>query len=196
MRVKPPVVLSRLDFSVPTVDEVIFQLRAEAEDFPVGGIERAGLQVLINSAAAWVEGYTSHYMVGADVELALDAFPSADLELPVYPLRELVEVAYTDADGQSQVLPLGDVDVDLMALRPRLRGVIGWPETKASFNTVRIKCRVGYEQADKVPDGLRLATLMLAVHLFENSSATAAIKLEEVPFGVRSMANQQKVNWL
>ena len=195
MRIKLPRIISRENFSVVTVSELIFQIRAEEEDYPDASPQRLALQGYIAAASSWVEKYTGHLMVGANVELSFDSFPAGSLELPVYPVREVVSVNYL-IGGASQSIALSEINADLLALRPRLVSRNGWPAVDDSFNAITVTVKAGYAAAESVPETLKAAVLMMASHLFENSSATTPVKLEEVPLGVRALADSEKVSWI
>jgi hypothetical protein len=68
-----------------------------------------------------------------------------------------------------------------------------WPDTLAVVNAVTIRYVAGYSlpsddpQSRPLPKTLRAAALLLLGALYENREDTAAVKLEEVPFGVRSL---------
>lgn len=195
MRIKQLKLLERGNFLAVSIEEMIFQLRAEEVDFPDPSIQRTALQANISAAASWVESYTGHTLVDATYQVSLDAFPLGDIELPLFPLREVVAVGYKQG-GADQDIDTSAIDADLNALRPRLRSLAGWPVTDSVFNAVAIKVKAGYEDAVSIPFVLKAAVMMLATHLHENAAATSVVKLEEVPLGVRALADSERVTWL
>lgn len=196
MSIKLPKTLSRDPFLAVTAWQLVTQLRAERDDFPTTSPEYGLLERAIGGAASWVEKYTAHIMVGAEMQISLDEFPRGELELGVYPVRELVELKYIDVNGDEQVIDPADIDQDFDAVRPKILYRDGWPVTKIAFNAVKVKIKAGYARASDIPVGMQAAVLMLAAHLHENGSATAPVNLEEVPLGVRSMADQHRMEWL
>lgn len=196
MAIKKPQLVTRADFTAVAVADLIYQLRAEVEDYPSGSPQYNVLVALIMQATEWVESYTGQTLVDSTYAVHLDAFPVCNIELPFFPVSELVSVVYTDSASVEQAIAVVDIDADLYALRPQLRMTNGWPVARGTFNAITVTVKAGYATADAIPHSLKSAVLMLATHLHENASATTVVKLEHVPFGVRAMADANKVSWL
>ena len=193
---KPPVVASKSDWLPVSVDELIFQLRAETEDYPEGSVQYQALERLIGQAVDWIEGYTGRTIVDSELDLYFDAFPVGKLRLNAYPIRSVDAIAYRDADSANQTLELSAVVQDLVSLRPSLEVIDGWPETDGLQNAVNVTVTAGYASADAVPSALKGLVLMVANHFHDNPSGVNAANLSETPIGIQSLATRYRVEWL
>jgi uncharacterized phiE125 gp8 family phage protein len=196
MAVKVAQELSRDSWLAVSVAQLIKQLRGYPEDYPAESEGEARLKLAINAATRWAERYTERRIVGANLQINLDAFPAGVIELSPYPIRELLSVDYTDTAGVEQSIPVEDIQKDFSSLRGRLRMPNGWPATEATYNAVRIVVRVGYASAGLLPHDMQAGILMLAAHLHENASATTPVHLHQVPLGVMSLLGQFSVESL
>lgn len=194
-RSKPPVWVSRSsEFDIATVSDLICQLRAEEEDYPVNSLEYQRLKASITAARNYIEAATGRVFVDSTVDVYFDSFESKCIDLNIYPVRELVSIDYIGVDSDWHQLDLSVVDADFVALRPYISA--DWPSTAKALNAVKVRLNVGCQSREEIPGEANVAALMLAAHLYQNASASAAIKLEEVPLGVKSMIDILRVTLL
>lgn len=112
----------------------------------VGDIASADLNAMIASARRWVEDYTSRALIDQTLELALDAFDSAPIELPRSPVSAITSVKYTDTAGAEQTVNAAGYVLDDYDSVHRLLLAYGyaWPSPRVQPNAVRIRYVAGY----------------------------------------------------
>ena len=126
---------------------------------------------LLKEATASIETETGARLASQTVRLVLDKFPSGTLDLCVYPVSAVTEVAYDDADNVEQTLTLNtDYWEMLDGMYPKLEPVTAWPSTKSGKpGAVRITMTVGYSDLDDIADDLKHAILIRTKEYFDNS---------------------------
>jgi uncharacterized phiE125 gp8 family phage protein len=138
--------------------------------------------IIIPAARRFAEGRTGRALVTQTWELALDAFPAAEIELPMPPVQSITSVKYLDTTGVEQTIDAANYALDSYGMRPWLLPAYEyeWPEALASSNAVRIRFVAGYGAAAAVPADIK-AWIMLAIGTLyaqrETSSATPLIAL-------------------
>lgn len=122
------------------------------------------------------------------------------IELPFPPLQSVTSITYTDADGATQTLSTDVYGVST-------KGVFGqvylktdqtFPDLYTDPDPITITFVCGYGAAAAVPNGIRKAIKLLAVHYFENQSQTfPEQRLVEVPrkilYGIEAAAGKYRI---
>lgn len=134
-------------------------LRIDGED------QDAEITALIRAARFEVETFTGLRLISQTVQMTADAFGPGPMQLPVWPIISVDEVAYTDSAGEEQTL-----DAALWTLvrsrRPHLLAPAygcTWPSTRSDYDAVRITITCGYgADAADVPDDIVRALMMIA----------------------------------
>lgn len=108
--------------------------------------------------------------------------------LPVYPVIDIVSVAWLDHDDANQTTSGYRVDTDCNPARVYLKD--RYCGDSAQSGTAKITFRAGFET---VPADLKHAILLIVGHLFENREATSTVKLETVPMAVESILARYRV---
>ncbi|MBX2809501.1 MAG: hypothetical protein KTR20_12825 [Cellvibrionaceae bacterium] len=202
---KKPKIVSRETLLPVSVKEFIFQLRASDEDYPLLSLERLLLEERIKAACQWVENYTGQTLIGSELVFSFNRFPAAGafFEVMVHPAISVLSIDYDDIQGQPQSLALADLDIDLASTQLIIHAPDGWPASQQVFNAVRVRVQAGlvYTSAQNIvvnelPSNLKMAILLLATHYHEQASAVAPITLEEIPMGVTSLCNPERLHWL
>lgn len=160
----------------PITEELVVEfLRLNAAD-----VQSDTLAMCINGAIGHVENITARSIKEQTLELALDAFPTAEIKLPHGPVNSIVSVEYTDAAGGTQLLVAPDYYLDDYGDEWWLLPAYDteWPDTRAEANAVRIQYETGYVEAD-LPDSLRAAILLCAQDLYDNRGAQSDKQLSE-----------------
>jgi uncharacterized phiE125 gp8 family phage protein len=136
----------------------------------------------IAGAKAWVERYTG--LVTEETELTQDFLEFGDyLELSRGPLVELLEIAYTDTDGDPQVVE--DTRVQGLLIYPPLAG---WPSIQ-TYTNITVTYDAGYGGYNPVPPELTSAQLLLIGHWYANREAVVVGDMSnEVQFAVEALA--------
>ncbi|TIL38530.1 head-tail connector protein [Mesorhizobium sp.] len=151
----------------------------------------AYLEALVATATAHIDGASGWLgrAIGSSVwQLRLDCFPCERINIPLPPLQDVTELAYTATDGTSQtitdfrefgvgsannqgfVLPAYDED---------------WPDTRDDQpEAVRITFTAGYAT---IPVQVKHAILLLIGDWYRNRENASEIKLNEMPRGVDAL---------
>lgn len=120
---------------------------------------------LIRAAAAYVESHTRARLCEQTVQFVSPAFPEV---LPIYPVKSISEIAYTDENGDAQTLDAADYYATTGSIYPRLLPIAGtWPKAKDLPNAVRITALVGF---DAVPEDVKAAILIRVKEMFDRRS--------------------------
>lgn len=117
-------------------------------------------------------------------ELAIDAFPEAEIELPMPRVLSVVSVDYFDTTGTQQTLPSNRYSLDADKLPGWLFPADGteWPETYDMANAVRIRFLAGYgATASSVPINVVQWLLMRIGTAYKMRETVAGGSLAEVP---------------
>lgn len=136
-----------------------------------GAEEGAYLDMLIAAATSHVEAYTGRQLITATYKLSLDCLPTR-IYLPRPPLGAISSITYYDAGGTQQTLSSSLYQVDSARLVPLVTPAVGqtYPTTQSGrANAVEVTYTAGYGAShENVPDGIKLAMLLLIGHWYEN----------------------------
>lgn len=122
-------------------------------------------------------------------ETAFDAFPSAEIRLPVMPLLSVTSVTYTDEDGVSQTLDGSAYEVDAYSDYGWIIPTGNWPATMATVNAVVVRWVAG---GDVCPPDIKAAMLLMLGHLYENRAAVSGEAVHEVPLAVAAICDRHR----
>lgn len=155
------------------------------------------LAALIQAAREYVEDYQNRALCTQTWELVLDSWPVRDyVELPKPPLQSVTSIKYKDSAGTESTWADTNyiVDPDSFLGRVVLADGISWPTaTLYPAGGIRIQFVAGYGLAADVPQTTRQAMLLLIGHLYENREAGTDRALTEIPFGVKSLLDMNRV---
>jgi len=160
------------------------------------------IEALIVMARQACEVATNRAMLTQDWVLALDGFPgrSGIIELLRPPLQEVLEITYTDLNGEAQNLSAEYYQVDTISEPGRVMPARNclWPETDSgTMNAVQISYRAGWETAAEVPAQVIGAMKLFVAHYFENLSAVlTGLTPAELPLSARWLLQQIRVPFL
>lgn len=167
--------MAKLELVTPPTGRVITENqlgsfgRIEAPD------EDTDLQRLIDEATEAAENYTWRKMLTQVWDESLDGFTSP-LRLRHQPVQSIgsTGVTYVDNNGDTQTLAdtvweLGQVNGISVV---RLKFDQTWPSTRAHADVVTVRYTCGYGDADDVPDGIKAAIRMHAIHRYEFRDGT------------------------
>lgn len=164
--ISEPEVLSGPAVEPVSVAELKSQLRIDHTD------EDTFLGDLVTAARQRVESYTRLALIERQVRTTYPHFGSG-LPLPVWPVRSVDEIAYTDSQGGERTLEPSRWT--LVKARPRtIVPAYGdtWPTTLPHWNAVRVTATIGFgAAADDVPWDLRQAVRIVAATLYEHREA-------------------------
>jgi len=108
---------------------------------------------MLSAAREHAEQFTSLSLAPQTLELALDRFPSNEIELTNGPVHSITSVTYIDADGNVQTVDELDYVLDDYSDSFWLLPADGftWPSTQSFVNAVKIRYVAGYSLPDDSP---------------------------------------------
>jgi uncharacterized phiE125 gp8 family phage protein len=182
--------------------EAALNLNVDPDDSnsPPGYVQGSRILRLITAARQTCEEELEIALVTKTVELALDAFPLSEIELPLGPVRSITSVKYLDSDDNWQTISANDYVLDDYQRSGWLLPAVGtsWPSTKAVINSVKIRYVAGYPSADspaqEVPEPIRQAMHLFIAHYFANREAVDTGRLQDLPLGVRYLLGKYRRN--
>ncbi len=157
------------------------------------------LGIYLRSAVEYVARETGRTLAPSVWLVRRPGFGSGCIDIPLAPLRDVVEMTIIDGSGERVV-------VDGWSWRRTPAGGAvevapghDWPAADA----VEIEVEAGYDLAGasgsgddpelRLPVRLRLAVLMLAGHWYENREAVSDSVKAKLPLGVEKLLGQMKV---
>jgi len=186
--------------TAPTVEPVTLaeakdQCRVlhSAEDTLIGRLARV--------ARSHVEVVLSRSLMAQGLRLELAGFPrDGVIELPHPPAISLTEIKYRNELGIITTLdPAAYVFVaDNTGARVELADGYDWPVTAVHPQAVTVNWQGGYgATADKVPEAIRHAILLLVEHSYNNRGATSEGTRSAVPFSVDALLSPYRTTgWI
>jgi len=153
---------------------------------------------LITAAREWIEEYTGRALITQTWDMYLPDWPDGEFfRVGKPPLQSVTYIKYTDSDGDVTTWSTDYYDVDVVSQPGIVRLGYGdsWPsETLHPTNPINVRFTAGYGAAgSNVPTPIIHALKLLLGHLFENRENSAAVKLEEIPFGVMALLENYRI---
>jgi uncharacterized phiE125 gp8 family phage protein len=182
-----------------TLEEARAHLRIEPFGSPETHPDDTYVTALISVAREWCEQYTGRALASQTIEMALDAFPSGDIELPLAPVTSITFVKYVNAAGNEITLSNDFYGLDDYSVPNWLLLLEGykWPETSEGANSVKIRMVVGNTSAN-LQSPIKAAMLLMIGNLYENRTedqlATARASFNSLPLGVYNLLQPYKLN--
>lgn len=135
-----------------TLADAKLHLRVDGTD------EDALITSLIVAARQYAEHLTERSLITQTWELAIDAFPGAEIQLPRPKAIAITSVKYDDVSGAEQTLSAPNYTLDNYQepawLLPAFN--TAWPATQGNANAVRVRYTAGYgAAAADVPEGIK-----------------------------------------
>lgn len=127
------------------------------------------LNTLLKVATAHAQREANLYLMPQTIAISYGELCGDRLEIPVWPLRSLGGVSYTDADGASQTLTGYQ---SWLAHRPPLIAPAAgswWPSTRAgTLSVLTVTAAVGFADATSVPEPAKHAIKLIVAHAYAN----------------------------
>ena len=146
----------------------------------------AALALILPGLRRQAEARTGRRLITQTVELVLDAFPAAEIDLQLPDVQAITSVKYLDAvDGTQQTLASDQYALDDASTPCRLLPAydVEWPDTWDTANAVRIRFAVGYgDAASDVPDEIRLWIIAHCVQMLQSPAGLGASNMAPLPF--------------
>jgi uncharacterized phiE125 gp8 family phage protein len=147
-----------------SLSEIKAYLRLDAADTTFD----SDLTALIKAARYAAEDFQNRAFMARTYDLALDAFPSMPLRVPMPSLVSVESIKYTDDDGVITTIPVTDYIIDQISEPGRIAFAKGksWPSVSLqSVNGVVIRFVAGSGSA---PENVKLAIKFFVGFRFEN----------------------------
>jgi len=126
------------------------------------------------------------------LRLDLPCWPSCLLELPAGPVQSISSVKYFDQSNVEQTLSSSLYFLDNDALV--WTDTFSAPSIYSRPSAVRISYVAGYEDADNVPDVIKLAIKQCVKHWYDNRDAVQAVgAMNMMPLGVDDLIASYRV---
>lgn len=141
--------------------------------------------VIIPAARRAAEHRTGHAIVTQTWELALDAFPAAEIKIPQPPVQSITSIKYLDAAGVEQTLSAADYALDNYGMYHWVIPAqdVTWPDTLDAANAVKIRFVTGFGLAAAVPEDIKAWLLLSIGTLYAYRETLAAGQIVELPGG-------------
>lgn len=170
--------------TAPTVEPVTLA-EVKAQCRIDGTAEDTLLDIYIKAARRQAEHYTGRAFLPQTWELRLDAFPAAEIQLPLPPVASITSIKYLDTAGVEQTLSGSLYTLDAAAEPGWVLPAAGaaWPDTFEGANAVRVRFVAGYSSAaHDALASVRLWMLLAIATAFRNrETLVIAATVEEVP---------------
>jgi uncharacterized phiE125 gp8 family phage protein len=132
---------------------------------------------LIAAAVARAEMETGRAFAPQSWDLVLSAFPDGDIEIPLGPISDHVEITYADEGGGEQTISPDDFYVDTASADGRIVPVDSWPVAADRPNSVRVHFEVGAT----CPNDVKQALLLMVGHWYAQRETASDKPMQEVP---------------
>lgn len=188
------------DGELITLETARLHLRLDTEGSPPAHPDDALVTALITAAREAAEAYMGAAIVRQTYTLALDAFPSAAIELGAWPVNAITSIAYKDQNNTTQTVSSADYLLDNYSrpARVALQPGKSWPATAAVANAVIVTFNAGYTTGDSpdpypMPKAVQQAMLLTIGHLYENREAVTLDKKAELPLGATYLLTPHRI---
>lgn len=154
---------------------------------------------LIVAAREHAEEVTRRALITQTWNYYRDDFPAGEtLLIPRPPLQSVGGIYYTPDEGSEQEISNDEYQVDAHGEPGRvvLTSGASWPgDALVRANGLRVQFVAGYgDEADDVPEPIRLAIKMMVGHWYENREWSVATgNIQEVPFAVDALLRSSRV---
>jgi len=179
--------------TAPTIEPVTVQEVKDHSNIFIDSDDTL-IETYITSARIHVENMTNRALITQTWDLFLDEFCSV-ITIPKAPLQSVSSISYLDTAGASQTLSSATytVDTDSIPGRVYLAYQKNWPSIRGDRNGITIRFVAGYGGRSAVPEVIKHAMKMLVAHWYENREYSMSMALNEVPMGVRSILNNERI---
>lgn len=151
----------------------------------------------ITEAREWAEIYTNRAFITQTVELALDAFPAAEIDLPRGPVTGITSVKYLDDSQMEQTLDAATYTLDDYGPQPWLLPAYGqdWPTTLDAANAVKIRYVCGYGGTGaSVPGPIKEAILLTVGHWMNfQPGVESGVSITRIPYAVECLLSPYRL---
>lgn len=181
-----------------TIEEARQHLRVDLDnDSPPSSPDDELIMLQLAAAREWCEQYLESSIAQQTLELALDAFPLTEIQLPMGPVVWVESITYVDIDGVEQGMDEADYVLDNYSTTAWIMPAVGttWPITQSVVNALKVRYLAGYglpnesPPDNRLPRSIRAAILLILGSLYEQREDSSPIKQESIPLGASYLLN-------
>jgi uncharacterized phiE125 gp8 family phage protein len=158
----------------------------------------ADLTNLILAARDWIEDEIHQTLITTSQSATWDEWPGERIYLPAWPVDSITSVSYTDVDGTTQTLSSALYRTSFTSYPAYVMPAIDedWPDLLLdAIDAVTITWSAGYGSAETdVPEMIQHLIRVLVAEWFYNREGTTEMNVNELPFAIRAMIYQVRVN--
>lgn len=142
------------------------------------------IQTYLDAAREYCQHYTQKSIGAQTIELAIDAFPSGSIDLPLG-AASITSITYLDSDNALQTLASNQYVLNEYPYTTCVYPVTEWPTAGEFTNAVKVR----YVTPATFSQAVKTALLLTVAHLYENREAVGTDRLIQVPLSVDAMLN-------
>lgn len=176
-----------LKIITPPAEEPVTLAEAKLHCKIDGSDDDALITGLIVAAREQAENRTGRALVTQTLELALDVFPGAEIELPRIPAQSIVSVKYLDSNAVLQTIDASHYALDNYGSQQNWAMPArdySWPDTADSANAVKVQYVAGYGAAAAVPASIKAWMLIAIATLYkQRDGVITGTIVAELPHG-------------
>ena len=177
-----------------TVEEAKLHARIDTD------ADDALVSTLLGAAVEYAERFLGRRLVDQTWDYYLDAFPKAEIVVPLPPLLSVTGVYYTDGDGNEQTFTSYGVDAAKEPARIYLSVGASWPSPRDTVASVRVRFRTGYVDnstspgTGAVPLDIIAAINLIFSTLYENRETVIVGQTPMMmPWGAENLLRMHRV---
>lgn len=149
---------------------------------------------LIKAARMRAEAYTGRAFVTQTWQLFLDCW-ACPIPLPKGRAQSVTHVKYLNTAGVVSTLSPSDYVVDLKSEPARITPGYSktWPSIRHQINAIEVQWVAGFGMAEKVPEDIQHAILLIVGHLYEHREEVSDFQVFEVPRAADLLLNHWRL---
>jgi len=155
------------------------------------------LSAYITVAREYCENYQNRALITQTIEYTLDRYPKSVEDIPRPPLQSVSSIKYYDENQTENTFASEKYMVDNSSFVGRialLKNFTYPTTTLRTVNGVVIRYVAGYgNNASDVPATVKQAIKLIVGHLYEHRENTVERALEEIPMGVKSLLDLNRL---
>lgn len=143
----------------------------------------------LSAAREYAEHYTQRSVGAQTLELALDTFPDAGIELPLG-AASITSIKYTDSALDVQTISSADYTLDDYSHTHWVIPVSTWPTPAEVANAVKVR----YVTPAAIPTAVQQAILLHVGFMYENREAVNIGNItSELPLGAKALLDTARI---
>lgn len=169
--------------TAPTIEPISLEL-AKSHLRVTDANEDTLISLYIKSARESVEHITGRVLIEQTLEYALNAFPSASIELPVANVTQILSIKYINANGVETTWDISNYSLDSYSLTNQIISAyrVTYPVTQDIENCVKIQFKAGYgATADTIPANIITWMLLAIGAMYANRESVSEGQTYKLP---------------